>query len=460
MSQSVVAILDVGKTNTKLMFVDAERGVTLSQVERPSAPIATSMGLQLDVQAIEDWLRSSIAASAWRNNLSAIVPIAHGAAAVLLDESGAVLAAPDYEDPSFEQVADDYRKQRDVFAATFSPFLPLGLNLGRQLFWLQQQAPALMHRCTHILTYAQYWSWRLSGVMSCEVTSLGCHTDLWLPLTDSFSQLAIHQGWAGKFAPLRKASDVLGLIRSNLAHELGVTASCKIICGIHDSNASYLAHALSQPSEQPFAVVSSGTWTVIMARGVALACLREARDMLVNVDAFGQAVATARFAGGREYQEIAGVTSDAAEPSEACLQAVLTQQAAALPCFSAAGGPYAGQVGRLINADALDARQRTAMASLYVALMTDLLLDELGTRGEILIDGPLANNAIFGRILATLRPTQAVRASNQRDGSVHAALYLAGFGANQSKHAPALTAMAIAEQLHNYRQRWRRMLPA
>ena len=27
--------------------------------------------------------------------------------------------------------------------------------------------------------YPQYWAYRLTGVLANEVTSLGCHTDLW-----------------------------------------------------------------------------------------------------------------------------------------------------------------------------------------------------------------------------------------------------------------------------------------
>ena len=38
---------------------------------------------------------------------------------------------------------------------------------------------------------------------------------------------------------------------------------CTILAGIHDSNASYLAHRATR--EQPFCVVSTGTWIVVMA---------------------------------------------------------------------------------------------------------------------------------------------------------------------------------------------------
>ena len=44
-------------------------------------------------------------------------------------------------------------------------------------------------RVRTILTYAQYWVWRLTGIAVNEVTSLGCHTDLWNPQKGDFPSL-------------------------------------------------------------------------------------------------------------------------------------------------------------------------------------------------------------------------------------------------------------------------------
>ena len=75
-------------------------------------------------------------------------------------------------------------------------------------------------------------------------------------------------------------------------------------CGIHDSNASYLRFLMDREREA-FTVVSSGTWTIVMANRGDLRRLREDRDMLANVNAFGAPIATARYMGGREYEAIA-----------------------------------------------------------------------------------------------------------------------------------------------------------
>src|SRR5262249_45251604 len=159
-----------------------------------------------------------------------------------------------------------------------------------------------------------------------------------------------------------------------------------------DSNASYLCHRASRPDDERFAVVSSGTWTVVMANGTGLDRLREDRDMLANVDAFGAPVATARFMGGREYEAIAGDSKASREPTAEALEKVVRQRALAVPSFASTGGPFVGARGELMNADRLDDRERGALATLYCALQTDFLLDLLGEPSPVIIDGPLTEN--------------------------------------------------------------------
>ena len=94
-----LAILDVGKGHTKLLPVDVRGATVLRQCQRPSLPVASALGGQLDVAGIEQWLRTQLAAIPESERLQAIVPIAHSAAAVLLDRAGAV---PDYDSALFE----------------------------------------------------------------------------------------------------------------------------------------------------------------------------------------------------------------------------------------------------------------------------------------------------------------------------------------------------------------------
>jgi L-fuculokinase len=458
---SLVAVLDIGKTNTKLMLVEAPSGRTVWSAERASAAIpsrnAPVLNTELDIFGIENWLLAQLRDLPERERVSAILPIAHGAALVLVDGEGEVLAAPDYEDTSFDRLRAEYTRLRDPFAQTLSPALPAGLNLGTQLYHLQNEASTLFLRARYVLTYPQYWSWRLSGVAASEVTSLGCHSDLWNPAAATFSDLLLRQGWSALMPPLQPARAVLGPLRQEIAEATGLPKDCGVICGIHDSNASYLAHRVARPDGDAFTVVSSGTWCIVLAKGADLTRLRESDDMLANVDALGEPTATARFMGGREYAVIAGEAARGVPPTEAGLAAVLAEGAQALPSF-ALGGPFQGRTGRLEGAEALKPPASAALATLYCALMADLILDRLGTTGAILVDGPFAENPIFGRLLQALRPTDFVSLSGTRNSIAAAVLWLAGRPVSPEVPATALPPLPMAEALRIQRDRWRALI--
>ena len=238
MTGPLIAVFDVGKTNAKLAVVDPELGQEIWSVRRANNVVQGPAGRELDIVAIEAWLLESLHAAPRRERIAVIVPIAHGAAAVLVDHAGEVLAAPDYEDMCFDDVREEYAPLRDNYSLTFSPSLPQGLNLGRQLFYLQTRRATLFKRAAHLLLYPQYWSWRLSGTMAAEVTSLGTHTDLWRPHEHAYTTLARKQGWARMMPPQHPANARLGRIRPGVATATSLDAARAVACGIPDSNAS------------------------------------------------------------------------------------------------------------------------------------------------------------------------------------------------------------------------------
>jgi sugar (pentulose or hexulose) kinase len=466
MTDDLIAIIDIGKTNAKLSFVDAESGETTWSLQRRCTTVERSGIRALDVDGVESLLLAGLAGAPGKERIRAILPVAHGAAAVLIGASGEVITAPDYEDSIFGSVGETYRRLRDPFELTFSPFLPLGLNLGRQLYYLQQTHPELFRACRTILLYPQYWAWRLSNVMASEITSLGCHSDLWRPREADFSALAKSLGWDKLLPPRRAAGDILGTITPTVARMTGLDPACRVLCGIHDSNASYLCYRASRPEDERFAVVSSGTWTVIMAHGAELERLQEGRDMLANIDAFGSPVATARFPGGREYEAIAGDNPLTRQPTLESLKGVLQKRALALPSFAGTGGPFVGQRGKLVDTEQLDARERGALATLYCALQTDLLLDLLGAPSPVIIDGPLTENPLYGPVLATLRAAQQGDLKAQGNSNADPPVFAGDNRAGPTECARFLLGHRPATQLRretpldlpgfeDYRARWR-----
>lgn len=411
-----VAVVDIGKTNAKLAMVDL---ATLSETavrKTANRPLSGAPYRRHDVEAIWSFLLESLQALGRGHRIDALSVTTHGATAALLDAEGE-LALPvlDYEDEGPDHARERYDKVRPPFAETGSPALPQGLNLGAQLFWQAEAFPEAFARVARILTYPQYWSWRLTGIAACEATSLGCHTDLWNPERADFSTLAGRMGWRGLFAPVLAAGTRLGAIRPGIAERTGLDPSTPVFCGIHDSNASLLPHLYAR--QAPFSVVSTGTWVVSMAIRGEKTALDPGRDTLVNVDAFGHPVPSARFMGGREFELLAGGAQPMA--SREALRSVLERGVMLLPSVQQGSGPFPALRSRWIGEPAPG--ERGIAVSFYLAMMTATCLDLIGAEGPTVVEGPFAANAEYCGMVraATGRPVlpQADRATGTSIGA-------------------------------------------
>lgn len=434
-------VLDIGKTNAKLALIDAA-GTVLAERRRPNTVLTDGPYPHHDTDGLWDWMLATCREFARCAHVSAIVPVTHGATAALVDDAGLVLPVLDYEAdlPGLDYDAPPY-------AETLSPRLPAGLNLGRQLAWLQARFPDAFGRAHHILMYPQYWAWRLSGHAASEATSLGCHTDLWDPRRQTYSSLVARQGWTALMPPLAPPHAVLGTLLPDVAAATGLPPDCAVLCGIHDSNASLLRYL----GQGEGTVLSTGTWVIAAAFGAQLDGLREQADMLANTNALGQPVACMRFMGGREFGELAGAAPVPCGFDD--LERLVAQGRSALPCFAATGGPFAGRAGRIDGPAPADARERYALATLYCVLMTDYCLDALGAAGPLAVEGSFTANPWFGPLLAALRPAQAVSYSDDASGTTCGGWML------RYRDAPPGGSTAVAPRAPSgfaaYRARWR-----
>ena len=423
-------IVDIGKTLSKVSLWSRD-GRILDRQVRPNE-VKTEAGVRsLDTTGIGEWLVESLARYA-SSPVEVIVPVAHGAGVAALVGDQLAYAPIDYEQSIPDEIMDAYRKERDAFAITGSPALPDGLNIGSQLYWLDRLYPAEMAAAT-LLPWAQYWGWFLSGTAATEVTSLGCHSDLWSPDQGSFSPLAERLGWAARFAPLAKAADSIGTIRPELAARTGLSPDIRVLAGLHDSNAALLAaRGFDEIAEGDSTILSTGTWFIAMRlpqEALATSSLAEGRDCLVNVDAYGCAVPSARFMGGREIETVIEFDTRRVDikPDQPALLAavpeVLQSGAMLLPTLAQGFGPYPAGSGNWI-ARPEDWYQRRAAVCLYAALVADTMLDLIGSRDRLLVEGRFADAEVFVRALASLRPDMQVYTANAHNDVSFGALRL------------------------------------
>ncbi|MCF3641750.1 FGGY-family carbohydrate kinase [Rhizobium sp. TRM95111] len=387
-----IAVIDIGKTNAKVVLVD---GTTLRDVAvrtTPNGVIDAGPYPHHDTDRLWSFIRESLAALNTERPIDAISVTTHGATAVLVDAAGG-LALPvlDYEYPGPQDVLAGFARVRPRFEETGTPTLPGGLNAGLQLYWQSRRFPEAFARTRHILMYAQYWTFRLTGVAASEVTSLGCHADLWEPRNGRFSRLVRNEGWLELMPPVRRASDVLGPLLPEIAAATGLSPAVPVHCGIHDSNASLLPYVLTMPP--PYAVVSTGTWVVVLAMGGRDVPLDENRDTLVNVNALGEPVPSARFMGGRAFALLGGTN---AAVSGRALHAVLQKGAMLLPAIPDDSGPFRGRQARwTVPREELSEDEAQVVIAFHLALMTATCLDLIGAGGPVIVEGPFAANEAY-----------------------------------------------------------------
>lgn len=463
MKQRAAVVLDVGKSLSKLSLWDAN-GRRLAACSRTNERVDTRAYIALDARGIEEFVADSLSNFGRLAKIDSIVTVGHGAAAALVGESGLLLPPLDYEHQIPRDVRREYDAERDPFMLTGSPALPDGLNLGAQLFYLQSKHPHLFRTRTTILPWPQYWSWLLSGVAASEVTSLGCHTDLWQPLAGAPSELSLRHGWSACMAPLHPGGSVLGTLRPEWSSRTGLPRDVRIYCGLHDSNAAlFAARAFPEVAKHDCTVLSTGTWFVAMRTpalpAVAdIASLDERRDCLMNVDVSGRAVPSARFMGGREIELLTGIDARRIDirPDQpallACVPDVLAANAFVLPTLAGGCGPFPDGHGRWISMPDDETRRRTAVC-LYAALVADVALDLIGARDRLLIEGRFSESEVFVRALASLRPDMQVLVSHARTDVSFGALRLV-YPTLQPDSA-LVRAAPLPQNLNEYRQRWR-----
>nr|WP_319383615.1 FGGY-family carbohydrate kinase [uncultured Roseibium sp.] len=448
-------IVDIGKTNVKVAVVDlhAEREVgvlTCPNVVLPGPPYP-----HFDTETHWDFICNALRQLNEAHPIDALSVTTHGASGVLLTASGD-LAAPviDYEFTGPDDLASEYEALRPGFAETGSPRLGMGLNVGAQLFWQFRSDPDLLERTDVFLTYPQYWAFRLTGVKANEVSSLGCHTDLWDPHENRYSTLVGKLGLSGKMAPLRPANDCLGTLEPGVSKRTGLPPRTPVYCGIHDSNASLLPHLLKR--DAPFSVVSTGTWVIAFSIGGRLVDLDPGRDTLMNVNAFGDTVPSARFMGGREFEIVMKDRKHAYARSDA--DAVLDGQIMLFPAVDPRSGPFQGRQARWnVEESGLSDGERFAAVSYYLALITAEMLTMIGAEGPTIVEGPFAQNDCFLAMLraASGRPVDIQNAA-ATGTAIGAALLISG--ESIECHAPPHRTQAnivSGAALMTYAEAWR-----
>ena len=404
-SKKLNIVLDIGKTNVKLTFVDSINNKTIKFFKTKQKNIYRHGIKILNSNSIFEWALKKITYIGRKHNLDKFVCTAHGTSIALISyDDKELLACTDYE-YKFDKLFNSYKKIAPKFSESFSPFLENGLNIGQQIYYLYKRKQKLIKETKYILNYPQYIVWKLTSGFSSEISYVGCHTHLWDFKRNKLSSFVKKIKLEKKFPQIRKAWDTIG--RKQIGE-----SNLKIINGIHDSNASYLYFKNSDIKN--FTLVSTGTWYIIFNQKTPLKNLNPSLDMLANIDVFGKPVPTMRFMGGREYDHLMGVFK-------------ISNKTRAIKNFSfhdyliypsyASGGGFSINKINIGFYEGLNKGQIYYLICLYISFVINFCLNQMKSSNTIILDGPITKNITIMKILSSLRKKQIVLKNKREIGT-------------------------------------------
>jgi len=302
-----IAVLDIGKTNKKLVIFDDN----LNQIDSIYSSFPTIKYEELDVEdidGIDSWFLEGLKVMGEKYPIKIISVTTHGATGVCIDKKGKPsVPVVAYTNEVNETFHDEFynlagtRDELQVKTAT-AEVKPL-INYAKLLYFLKKRFPVNFEKTETILLYPQYFSYKLTGITSADFTYAGCHSYLWNFKEWRWSDVAEKLGILSKLPKnINKPGDILGKIAENIAIKTNLDPDTIVTTGIHDSNSSLLPYLIN--GEENFILNSTGTWCVVMHPTKELSFTKEELGKMVfyNISANRDLVKTAIFMGGLEFE--------------------------------------------------------------------------------------------------------------------------------------------------------------
>jgi sugar (pentulose or hexulose) kinase len=296
---SVIAVFDIGKTNKKLLVFDEQYRVVQEMNTRLEEIRDEDDFPCEDIQALSAWVTQSFQSllNDERFQVKAVNFSGYGASFVLLDAAGKPTAPlynylKPYSPALLEQFYNSYGGESAVAKQTASPVLG-NLNSGMQLYRLKYEQPALFSRIKYALHLPQYLSYLLCGAFVSDITSIGCHTNLWHFQQQHYHDWVQREGIDALLAPLAGGQDIVGHT------EQGIPAGA----GLHDSSAALIPYLAS--FSEPFVLLSTGTWCISLNpfNHSRLTDYELHQDCLCYLTYKGQPVKASRLFAGQEHEQ-------------------------------------------------------------------------------------------------------------------------------------------------------------
>jgi sugar (pentulose or hexulose) kinase len=259
-AQTVILIFDIGRANKKLLLFDElYRMVYEEKVQLPETIDEDGFPCE-DIWVLTSWIKTSIARMLLKTEFEVVAVnfSAYGASLVYVDENLVpILPLYNFLKPYpailSDQFYNTYGGPSEFSKQTASPVLG-SYNSGMQLYRIKYEKPEAFAKIKYAMHLPQYLSSVVSGNVYSEVTSLGCHTNLW-----DFSKMNYHD-WVeteqlkSHFPPILPGDSCITSYVEGKTLLVGI--------GLHDGSAALIPYFF-QVSD-PFILLSTGPWCICL----------------------------------------------------------------------------------------------------------------------------------------------------------------------------------------------------
>jgi len=297
----VIAIFDVGKTNKKLFLFDEnykivfERSARFTEtVDEDGFPCENLDSLKLSVF---DSLREVFRLKDFE--IKAINFCSYGASFVYLNDDGKACAPlynylKEYPENLKKQFYDTYGGEEEFSFRTASPVLGT-LNSGMQLYRIKYEKPDLFKKIMYALHLPQYLSYLITSAVYSDITSIGCHTNLWDFQKNEYHCWVQKEGILEKLAPIFPCNQVIPPSFPGSNYSVGI--------GLHDSSAALIPYLVN--FHEPFILLSTGTWCISLNPFNHSPLTKEElqKDCLCFMSFEGKPVKASRLFAGYEHEQ-------------------------------------------------------------------------------------------------------------------------------------------------------------
>jgi len=414
----VIAIFDIGKTNKKFFLINELYKIVLEQTTSFPETTDDDGDPCEDVVMLKKWVEDTLdeVLSVKKYDIRALNFSTYGASFVHIDHDGNV-AAPlcnylkAFPEDLKQEFYSKYGGEALIARQTASPVLG-NLNSGMQLYRIKQRKPELFKHIKYSLHLPQYLNHLISGNFYSDITSIGCHTQLWDFDKNDYHQWVYQEGIDKLLAPIFPSDKVDTVEIKGHEYSVGV--------GLHDSSAALIPYLAN--FAEPFVLISTGTWCISLNpfNNAPLTDEELNKDCLCYMEYHGRPVKASRLFAGNEHEQQTKRLAEYFHKPADYFKKVKYNPDFVSPALTAT----IEDDGKLLTQSAFGSRDLASFQSYeeaYHALIGDIMQQQRASTQlaiqdtqvkRIFVDGGFSKNPIYMNLLAKAFPFFEVYAAS------------------------------------------------